>query len=66
MDRELLIDISAAGSVKIEAVNCTGDECVKLSEPIEIVLGGVQVRKEKPEYYQNPGVSTAQSIRNAF
>jgi hypothetical protein len=64
--KQLVIDITPAGSVKIEAVGCTGDECVKASEPLEIVLGGVSKRQEKPEFYAPAAQSTAQAIKRNF
>lgn len=59
---QLVINISPAGTTKIEAVNCTGEQCIEASAPIEVVLGGVQKRDDKPERFQAPA-TTAQNIQ---
>lgn len=61
----LSIKISPAGTVDIEAFNCTGEQCVDASQPIEIVLGGNQKREDKPERFATPQ-STEQAIRQNF
>ena len=62
----LNITISPAGSVNIEALDCTGEQCIQASEPIEVVLGGVSAREDKPERYEAPAASTQNAIRNQF
>jgi hypothetical protein len=51
--QELVIDISPAGNVKIEANGFQGVGCAKATEEIEIALGGMGQKKKtpKPEYY---------------
>lgn len=48
----VVVDISPAGSVTVDAKCFTGTGCAKATEQIEQVLGGGQVkRKKKPEYH---------------
>jgi hypothetical protein len=66
VQKQVIIDITAAGSVKIDVVGCTGAECAKATEDIEIALGGqVASSKKKPDYYQAPA-STAAQIHRQF
>lgn len=66
MSQEIIVDVSAAGTVKIEANGFTGTSCAKATEQIEIAIGGAAVKKKdpKPEYYQTPGVH--QDLSNNF
>jgi len=53
MAQMIVIDISPAGSVKIDAQGFQGCGCAEATEQLELVLGGGQrKRTEKPEYYQ--------------
>ena len=65
MQKQVVIDISAAGSVKIDVVGCTGEECAKATADIELVLGGQATQAKKPEFFQPP-TSTAAQIRQQF
>ena len=67
MDGEkIVIDISPAGGVTIDAQGFKGKSCTKATEQIELVLGGGAVkRKEKPSYYAPPA-STVQSVKSTF
>jgi hypothetical protein len=58
MSAEIVIDISPAGNVKIEANGFTGSSCAKATEEIELALGGAASRKRapKPEYYASSPV----------
>ena len=62
----LVVDIDALGNVQIEAMNCTGDQCVVASQPIEIVLGGVSPADRTPKPEMNAPASTQRSIQNQF
>lgn len=55
--KQVIIDITAAGSVKVEAQGFKGVGCDKATEQIEIAIGGVGVKKKtkKPEYYAGAG-----------
>ncbi len=65
MSKELVIDISPAGTVKIEAKGFQGQGCAKATEQIEIALGGVAAKKKpKPEFYQTP--NSNQSVKRTF
>lgn len=58
--RNLTIDISAAGTVKVEANGFNGVGCAKATEQIEIAIGGMgkKTKKAKPEYYAAGGQKT--------
>ena len=49
----IVVDISPAGSVTIDAKCFSGSGCGKATEQIEIVLGGGAAKrsKKKPEFY---------------
>lgn len=55
--KAIVIDISAAGTVKVDAQGFNGVGCDKATEQIEIALGGAGVKKKtkKPEYYAGGG-----------
>lgn len=59
-DSHLMVRVNAMGDVHIEAINCTGDQCVQASEPLEVVLGGVDPgdRTKKPEFYAPADAAT--------
>ena len=67
MDQQTItVDISPAGSIKIEANGFTGTACDKATEQIELVLGGGQVKKKsKPERYA-PNISSDNSNKLTF
>ena len=44
MAKTIIVDISPAGNVTIDAQGFTGEECVKATEQIEIALGGEMKR----------------------
>lgn len=60
MAKEIIVNISPAGVVKIEAKGFNGVGCAKATESIELVLGGDGKKKKtpKPEYYSGTGAST--------
>ena len=64
---QIVIDISAAGSVTVDAKCFTGPGCAKATEQIEIVLGGGASRKKtkKPEFFA-PASSAKAGIKQAF
>jgi len=57
MAKQIVIDISPAGSVKIDAQGFNGVGCSKATEMIEVAIGGAGIRKstKKPEYYVPSG-----------
>lgn len=65
MPEEIIIDISPAGGIKIEAQGFTGSACAKATEQIEIVLGGGAKRKEKPEFSMPP-LANSQNTKLTF
>lgn len=66
MSERIIIDISPAGTSKIEAEGFQGTGCAVATRELELVLGGGAVkRKEKPEFYA-PGVSSAQGHQLKF
>jgi hypothetical protein len=64
--RSITIDISPAGTVKVEAHGFQGKGCAEATEQIEIVLGGQakKTKKKKPEFFASP--STGQTIKRTF
>lgn len=66
MAKQIVIDISPAGSVKVDAQGFNGVGCAKATEMIEIAIGGAGVKKKKPkpEYYQGGG--QANHNKNVF
>lgn len=62
--RTIVIDISPAGTTKIEANGFNGCGCTEATEKIELVLGGGQKKTPKPEMYSP--ATTAQSITRTF
>lgn len=52
MQKEIIVDITPDGKVKIEAVGYSGNACEKATAAIEAALGVVKSRKRKPEYQQ--------------
>jgi hypothetical protein len=62
----ILVDISPAGNVTIEAQGFQGQGCAVATHQLEVHLnGGTKKRKEKPEFFA-PGVSTAQGNKLTF
>jgi hypothetical protein len=55
---QVVITISPAGSVTVDAQCFTGSGCAKATEQIEIVLGGAakKTKKKKPEAFSPQGV----------
>lgn len=49
----VVVDISPAGSVTVDAKCFQGSNCAKATEQIEIVLGGggKKSKKKKPEFF---------------
>jgi hypothetical protein len=65
MEKNIVINISPAGTTKIEANGFQGCGCTEATEQIELVLGGGQKKTTpKPEMYAP--ASTAQSIKRGF
>lgn len=58
--KQLIVDISPTGSVKVEALGFNGVGCTDATQQIEIALGGAgpKVTKKKPEYFQPAGSAT--------
>jgi hypothetical protein len=62
----LEVNIAPHGAVEIEAIDCTGEQCVEASAPIEVVLGGVSAREDKPERFDTPAATTENAIKRSF
>lgn len=62
----VVIDISPAGSVNIDAKCFSGSGCGKATEHLEIVLGGgaAKTKKKKPEAFMPAGAK--QSAKQVF
>lgn len=50
--KQIIIEVSATGELKIEAVGFKGNACEKATRALEEALGKPSNRKKKPEYYQ--------------
>lgn len=53
------VEISPAGSVKIDAQGFKGGACAKATESLEVALGGdgPKKTKKKPEFFQSPSTA---------
>lgn len=51
--KTIVIDVSPAGSVTIDAKCFTGKDCAKATEQIELVIGGAgqKTKTPKPEFF---------------
>jgi hypothetical protein len=58
MNPEITINVDANGNFTIEVNGSSGGNCLSLTQPLEEALGGVNERKFKPEYRQNPHQAT--------
>lgn len=50
---EIIVTVTPAGSVSIDAKGFSGSGCAKATEQLEIVLGGqgAKSKKKKPEFF---------------
>lgn len=66
MAKQIVIDITPAGSVKVDAQGFNGVGCAKATEMIEVAIGGSGAKKskKKPEYFVPGG--QANSNKNVF
>ena len=62
--KTITVDISPAGSVKIETSGFNGVGCAKATEQIEIVLGGAgrKTKKKKPEFFASPNTKAGNKL----
>lgn len=60
----VIVEISAAGSVTVDAKCFTGSGCAKATEQIEIVLGGGgrKTKKKKPEAFSPAGAKQSAKL----
>lgn len=65
--RQLIVEISPAGTVKIDAQGFKGKGCASASEQIEIAIGGPNVtKKKKPDFFCAPVASSAKNTLKGF
>jgi hypothetical protein len=50
MKKQIVIEVSPTGEIKIEAVGFNGKGCEAATKAIEDALGTVGTRKRKPEF----------------
>lgn len=57
---QIVVEVSPAGSIKIDAQGFTGGACAKATEQLEVVLGGAapKSKKKKPEFFAAPSTKT--------
>lgn len=67
MSRQVIVNISPAGTVNIDVDGFKGGACAKATEQIEIALGGANagIKKKKPDFFCAPA-STGQTIKRTF
>ena len=66
MSEEIVIEVTPAGTVTIDANGFTGSSCAKATEQIELVLGGGQVKKDKKPEFFAPPVNNNQANKMTF
>jgi hypothetical protein len=49
--KQVIIEITTTGEVKIEGKGFKGAECEKATKALEEALGAVKDRKKSPDYY---------------
>jgi hypothetical protein len=49
--KEIIIEVTPDGSIKIDSVGFVGAECAKATKFLEDALGTVASNKKKPEYF---------------
>lgn len=52
MEKQVIIQVSPDGEVKIEAVGFRGTACEQATRALETAMGKVGKRSRKPEYHQ--------------
>lgn len=64
--QQVVVEITPAGSIKVDAKGFKGQGCQKATEQIEIALGGagVKSKKKKPEFFAAP--STKAGTKQTF
>lgn len=63
--RQVIVTVTPAGTVKIDAVGFKGSSCEKATEQLHVVLGGgVQAgdKKRKPDFFAVTGQKAAQKL----
>jgi hypothetical protein len=60
MTQQIIVDISEAGEVTVEAVGCRGTGCAALTQAIERAIGSTVGDVKKPEFNQQQ-----QAVANA-
>lgn len=60
---QVIVNISRAGSVTIDAEGYTGTSCASATEQLELVLGGGSRKREtKPEYHMPAGQQASNKL----
>ncbi len=50
--KQVIIEVSPTGEIKLEAKNFKGADCEKATKALEEALGVAGPRKKKPEWFQ--------------
>lgn len=61
--KQIIVNVSPAGNVVIDAVGFKGKGCAKATEQIEIMLGGEAKKDTKPEYSLPTNIAAAIEAR---
>ena len=63
--KQVEVIIAEDGRVTLDAKGFKGTECTQATEQIQILLGGDQETKKKPDYFA-PNVTGAAKTKNVF
>jgi hypothetical protein len=63
MKKEIIIDISDEGEVRIETKGFVGRECVEEAQFLRDILGQETYRKLTPAYYHSPKTKTKKYLQ---
>lgn len=62
MAKTIVVEVSPAGEIKIDAVGFKGADCEKATEFLEAALGTPGKKVKKPEYYANIRTGAMQKV----
>ena len=64
MSKNITVEITPAGNVKVEAHNFQGCGCTDATQQIEVAIGGTAPKKKdmKPEFYQQASGTTENNL----
>lgn len=66
MAKEIVVDISPAGSVQIDAQGFQGKSCEDATQALEVVIGGQVSKNERKGEFYMPEMTTGQTVKRTF